>query len=111
MSLFDSNIEPILTYGSIIWGIGSSNNAVIVNGLRENSGKSTHEQVMEHLRQILTEPQEEIVLETAQRIGRKNKEIQNRAILVKFKDYETKEKIIHNGKCYLNFVSINDNCS
>ena len=111
MNLFDSNKKPILTYDSIIWGIESSNNSVSNNGLRENSGKSTHDQVMEHLRQILTERREEIGLETVERIGRKNKKIQNRTILVKFKDYETQEKILFRGKCNLNSVPINDNCS
>ena len=72
MSLFDSKIEPILTHGSIIWGVENcSNNSIIISGLRENSGKSTHDQVME---QVPTEPGEEIVLETAKKIGRKIKE-------------------------------------
>ena len=31
MKLFDSKIEPILKYGSIIWGIESSNNLIINN--------------------------------------------------------------------------------
>ena len=45
MSLFNSKIESILTYGSIIWGIESTINSLIINGLKEDSGKSTKEQV------------------------------------------------------------------
>ena len=40
MSLFDSKIEPILTYGSIMWGIENCNNSVIIKDLRENSGSN-----------------------------------------------------------------------
>ena len=45
MSLFNSKIEPILTYGSIIWGIESTINSLIINGLKEDSEKSAKEQV------------------------------------------------------------------
>ena len=45
----------------------------------------------------------------AKRMGRKNKENQIRPILVKFKDYHIKEKIIYSGKCDLNSILLKDN--
>ena len=105
MSLFDSKIEPILTYGSIIWGIES----IIINGLKKDSEKSIKEQVLEHLKLILTNPDEQVNLDMVKRMGRKNKENQIRPILVKFKDYHIKENIIYSGKCDLNFISLKDN--
>ena len=109
VSLFDSKIEPILTYGSIIWGIESNINSIIINGLKEDSQKSTKEQVLEHLKLILTNPDEKVNLDIVKRMGRKNKENQVRPILVKFKDYHIKEKIIYNGKCDPNSISLKDN--
>ena len=63
MSLFDSKIEPILTYGSIIWGTESNINSIIINGLKEDSEKSAKEQVLEHLKLILTNPDEQVNLD------------------------------------------------
>ena len=89
VSLFDTKIEPVFTNGSIIWGIESNNNYIIVNGLKENSERSIKEQVLEHLKLILTNPDEQVNLDTVKRRGRKYKEnqIHVRPILVKFKDY------------------------
>ena len=109
MSLFDSKIGPILTYGSIIWGIESNINSIIINGLKEDSEKSTKEQALEHLKLILTNPDEQVNLDMVKRMGRKNKENQIRPILVKFKDYHIKENIIYSGKCDLNSISLKDN--
>ena len=109
MSLFDSKIEPILTYGRIIWGIESNINSIIINGLKEDSEKSTKEQVLEHLKLILTNPDDQVNLDIVKWMGRKNKKNQIRPILVKFKDYHIKENIIYSGKCDLNFISLKDN--
>ena len=64
MSLFDSKIESILTYGSIIWGIERNINSIIINDLKEDSEKSTKEQVLEHLKLILTNPDEQVNLDS-----------------------------------------------
>ena len=37
MKLFNSKIEPILTYGSVIWGIERNNNSIIIEGLQESN--------------------------------------------------------------------------
>ena len=109
MSLFDSKIEPILTYGSIIWGIESNTNSIIINGLKEDSEKSSKEQALEHLKLILTNSDEQVNLDIVKRMRRKNKENQIRPILVKFKDNHIKAKIIYRGKCDLNSISLKDN--
>ena len=41
MKLFDSKIEPMLTYGSIIWEIENSNNTIIIDGLKEVEREAT----------------------------------------------------------------------
>ena len=41
MKLFSTKIEPILTYGSIIWGIESSNNDILIEGIDENDNINT----------------------------------------------------------------------
>ena len=41
MKLFDSKIEPILTYGSIILGTESSNNLITTDGIKEANDKTT----------------------------------------------------------------------
>ena len=72
MSLFDSKVELVLTYGSIIWGIESNINSITINGLKEDSEKSTKEQVLEHLKLILTNPDEQVRLDIVKRMGRKH---------------------------------------
>ena len=51
MKLFDSKIEPILTYGSIIWGIENSNNTIIIDGLKEVEQETTKNQVAKVFRE------------------------------------------------------------
>ena len=89
--------------------IESNINSIIINGLKEDSEKSTKEQVLEHLKLILTNPDEQVNLDMVKRMGRKNKENQIRPISVKFKDYHIKENIIYSGKCDLNSISLKDN--
>ena len=51
MKLFDSKIEPILTYGGTIWGIENSNNTIIIDGLYEVEREATKNQVAKVLRE------------------------------------------------------------
>ena len=51
------------------------------------SEKCAKEQVLEHLKLILTNPDEQVNLDIVERMGRTNKENQIRPILVKFKYY------------------------
>ena len=37
MELFDSKIEPILTYGNVILGIERNNNYIAIEGLKESN--------------------------------------------------------------------------
>ena len=110
MSLFDSKIEPILSYGSVIWGFESNNNSILTKKLEEVNKESTREQVEKQLfRQVLEEPEVKMNLETIQQTGRKRENNKSRPILVQFSDYEDKERIIHSGKCNINSISIEDN--
>ena len=73
MKLFDSKIEPTLTYGSIIWGIENRNNTIIIDGLKEVEREATKSQVAKVSRECFRnnlEPE----LELIKRIGRKNKD-------------------------------------
>ena len=65
--------------------------------------------MLEHLKLILTNPDEQVNLDIVKRTGSKNKENQIRPILVKFKDYLIKEKIIYSEKCDINSISLKDN--
>ena len=70
MKLFNSKIEPILTYGSIIWGIENSNNTIIIDGLKEVEQETTKNQVAKVFRECFRdnfEPE----LELIKRIGKK----------------------------------------
>ena len=96
MKLIDSKIEPILTYGSIIWRIENSNNTIIIDGLKEveleTPEETTKNQVAKALRKCFRdnlEPEQELI----RQIGRKTKNI-IRPVLVKFRHYEGKEKIL-----------------
>ena len=64
MSLFDLKIEPILTYGSVIWGVESNNNSILIKGLEEVNEESTREQIEKLFRQVLEEPEVKMNLET-----------------------------------------------
>ena len=46
MRLFNSKIEPILTYGSIIWGIERNNNSIVIEGLKESNQANLKEKVV-----------------------------------------------------------------
>ena len=67
MKLFYSKIEPILTCGSIIWGIENSNNI-------EVEQETTKNQVAKVFRECFRDNLES-ELELIKRIGRKNKNI------------------------------------
>ena len=54
MKRFDSKIEPILTYGSIIWGIENSNNTIIIDGLKEIEQETTKNQVAKVFRECFS---------------------------------------------------------
>ena len=45
MSIFDTKIEPIITYGSVIWEIESNNDSIIIKIMEEVHKQSTREQV------------------------------------------------------------------
>ena len=49
MKLLDSKIEPILTYGSIIWGTENSKNTIIIDGLKEVEREATKNKVVKVL--------------------------------------------------------------
>ena len=64
MKQFDSKIEPILTYGSIIWGIENSNNTIIIDGLKEVERETTENQVAKVFRECYRdnlEPELELI--------------------------------------------------
>ena len=111
MSLFDSKIEPILTYGSVIWGAENNNNSVLIKGLEEVNKENIREQVEKLFRHVLEETEVNMNLETIQQIGRKRENNKSRSILVKFSDYGDKEKIIYSGKCNINPIPVEDNFS
>ena len=109
MKLFDSKIEPTLTYGSIIWGIENSNNTIIIDGLKEVEREATKSQVAKVLRECFRnnlEPE----LELIKRIGRKNKDIIS-TVLVKSRHYGDKGKILFTNRVNDNPFSIRDNYS
>ena len=95
MKLFDSKIEPVLTYGSIIWGIESSNNLIIIDGLKEANDKTTKDLVNRLILGTITYQGEIPPIGFEKRLGRKTN-IGNRKILVKFVHYQDKEKILCN---------------
>ena len=105
MKLFDSKIEPILTYGSIIWRIENSNNTVIIDGLKEVEQETTKNQVAKVFRECFRDNLEP-ELELVKRIGRKNI---IRPVLVKFRHYEDKEKILFTNIIIDNSFSMGDN--
>ena len=109
MKLFDSKIEPILTYGSIIWGIENSNNTIIIDGLKEVEQETTKNQVAKVFRECFRDDLEP-ELGLIKRIGRKNKNI-IRPVLVKFRHYEDKEKILFTNRVNDNSFSVRDNYS
>ena len=74
MKLFDSKIEPMLIYSSIIWGIENSNNTIIIDGLKEVKQKTTKNQVAKAFRECLRDNLEP-ELELIKQVGRKNKNI------------------------------------
>ena len=70
MKLFNSKIQPILTYGGIIWGIERNNNSVVTEGLKESNQANLKEKVVRILQPLLggeTKPS----LELIKRLGRK----------------------------------------
>ena len=79
MSLFDSKVEPILTYGSIIWGVNSNNNSILIKGLEEFNKENTREQVEKLFRQVLEETEVKMNIETTKRTGRKRENNKSRS--------------------------------
>ena len=100
MKLFDSKIEPMLIHSSIIWGTENSNNTIIINGLKEVKQETTKNQVAKVFRECFRDNLER-ELELIKQTGRKNKNI-IRPVLVKFRHYEDKEKILFTNR-------VNDN--
>ena len=64
MSLFNSKIEPIPTYGSVIWGVESNNYSVLIKRSEEVNKQNTREQVEKLFRQVLEENEVNMNLET-----------------------------------------------
>ena len=94
LSLFDSKILPILTYGSIIWNISTTNN-VILDGLPE-SEQTARAEIQDVYNHIFNEqPPENISI---QRVGRRRDNNENRPVLIKFKYNREKSQFLH----YLN---------
>ena len=104
MKLFISKIEPILTYGSVIWGIERNNNYIVREGLKGSNQVNLKEKVVRIVQPLFggeTKPN----LEVIKRLGRKNNE-NSRNLLVKFVHYSDKEKVSYSEHCNTNFLSI-----
>ena len=89
--LFESKIEPILTYGSIIWGKEKSTNTVTSNGLEYDDALRSIRKFIQTFFSTLWNgycPE----LDLVKRLGRKSDK--NRPIFIRFSHFQDKEKLI-----------------
>ena len=86
--LFESKIEPILTYGSIIWGVERSTNTVTLNGLKYDDTLKSIKKFIQTFFSTLWNgycPQ----LDLVKRLGRKSDNI--RPVFIRFSHLQDKE--------------------
>ena len=106
-TLFESKIEPILTYGSIIWATEKSTNTVTVNGLErdELKYKNVKNQINAFLERLWDGyiPQ----LDLVKTLGRE-KDL-DRPILIKFSHFHDKEKLLFNTTNIPEGIQVKDN--
>ena len=103
---FETKIEPILTYGSIISGIENNSDSIEINNVTENS--LSCKTVIGHM---LKEPWdlEDFSLDSAKRVGKRQASI-NRPIIVKFSKYYHKEKLLYITRLPGN-ITVKDHCN
>ena len=103
--LFESKIEPILTYGSIIWAIEKSTNTVLITGTKIAN--------QDNVRNIVSSLFKELwegycpKLELVRRLGKKKDT--DRPILIKFVHSHDKHKLLYETKDVLNGLKVKDN--
>ena len=92
--LFESKIEPILTYGSIIWASENNTNTVLIRGLHKKYLTITNKNVRNQINNFLGTlwdgycPQ----LDLVKTLGKKKDT--DRPILIKFTHFHDKEKLL-----------------
>ena len=103
--LFKSKIEPILTYGSIIWTIEKSTNTVLVTGTKITN--------QDNVRNIVSSLFKELwegycpKLGLVRRLGKKKDT--DRPILIKFAHNHDKHKLLYETKDVPNGLKVKDN--
>ena len=105
-ALFESKIEPILMYGSIVWATEKSATIVSLNGLNEvNQSDNIRNVVNNFFKQIWGDycP----VLDLVRRTGKKADP--DRSILIKFHNIQDKEKLLYETDNIPNGIKIRDN--
>ena len=106
IKLFETKIEPILTYGGIIWGIENNSNSVEINNVTENS--LSCKTVIDHMLKELWDL-EDFSLDSARRVGKRQASI-NRPIIVKFCKYYHKEKLLYSTRLPGN-ITVKNHCN
>ena len=101
--LFESKIEPILTYGSIIWGVERSTNTVTLNGLKYDDTLKSIKKFIQTFFSTLWNgycPQ----LDLVKRLGRKSDKI--RPIFIRFSHLQDKEKLLYYTRNLPKFIQL-----
>ena len=95
MNIFDSQISPILLYGSSIWSLPKTQNYIYINGQTENG--NTRSIVKDFFKSICNKDFRFI---SARRVGRKRNSTP-RSILVKLESYDDKEFLLRQNSNYI----------
>ena len=104
-TLFESKVEPILTYGSIIWAIEKSTNTVLVTGTKITN--------QDNVRNIVSSLFKELwdgycpKLELVRRLGKKKDT--DRPMLIKFVHSHDKHKLLYETRDVPNGLKVKDN--
>ena len=96
LSLFDSKILPVLTYGSIIWNVDKACNAII-DGIPETQ-ETARMEIQYLYNHVFNKTLPDVSI---QRIGKKRNDQQTRPVLIKFryiKDKDTFLRCQHDNK-------------
>ena len=103
--LFESKIEPILTYGSIIWVTDKSTNTVLVTSTKITNQENVRNIVSSLFKGLWEECC--LKLELVRRIGKKKDS--DRPVLIKFVHSHYKHKLLYEIKDVPNGLKVKDN--
>ena len=96
MRIFEHQIVPILTYGSVLWGLPTQSNYLYIEGIKEN------ENINSKLKTCLDTKN----VKSAKRIGRKKQGL-DRRILIELDNFDYKLYVHNNISTLSNCTSIN----